>query len=85
MGPITGIDCHNVPGQIDFSPYFLTSSFDWTLKLWSIKVRTLTLRDMIYLHVINMTYLTDMTNLISVTFSIDMTYFLTGPEVPALI
>nr|XP_022327539.1 cytoplasmic dynein 1 intermediate chain 2-like isoform X14 [Crassostrea virginica] len=37
MGPITGIDCHNVPGQIDFSPYFLTSSFDWTLKLWSIK------------------------------------------------
>ena len=39
MGPITGIDCHNVPGQIDFSPYFLTSSFDWTLKLWSIKVR----------------------------------------------
>lgn len=84
MGPITGIDCHNVPGQIDFSPYFLTSSFDWTLKLWSIKVRTLTLRDMIYLHVINMTYLTDMTNLISMTFSIDMTYFLTGPEVPAL-
>ncbi|XP_048727073.1 cytoplasmic dynein 1 intermediate chain 2-like isoform X22 [Ostrea edulis] len=37
MGPITGIDCHSVPGQIDFSPYFLTSSFDWTLKLWSIK------------------------------------------------
>lgn len=88
MGPITGIDCHNVPGQIDFSPYFLTSSFDWTLKLWSIKVRSLTLRDMIYLHdllyLINMTYLTDMTNLISMTFSIDMTYFLTGPEVPAL-
>ena len=37
QGPITGIDCHTVPGQIDFSPYFLTSSFDWTVKLWSIK------------------------------------------------
>uniref|UniRef100_A0A0B7AJB1 Cytoplasmic dynein 1 intermediate chain 2 n=1 Tax=Arion vulgaris TaxID=1028688 RepID=A0A0B7AJB1_9EUPU len=31
QGPITGIDTHKVPGQIDFSPYFLTSSFDWTI------------------------------------------------------
>ena len=38
QGPVTGIDCHKVPGQIDFSPYFVTSSFDWTIKLWSIKV-----------------------------------------------
>nr|KAG5695079.1 hypothetical protein BaRGS_032572 [Batillaria attramentaria] len=37
QGPITAIDTHRVAGQIDFSPYFLTSSFDWTVKLWSIK------------------------------------------------
>ena len=39
QGPVTGLDCHTVPGQIDFSPYFITSSFDWTVKLWNIKVR----------------------------------------------
>ena len=37
QGPVTGIDCHTVPGQIEFSPYFLTSSFDWTVKLWNMK------------------------------------------------
>ena len=38
QGPVTGIDCHSVPGPVDFSPYFLSASFDWTVKLWSIKV-----------------------------------------------
>ncbi|KAK2140507.1 hypothetical protein LSH36_1333g00017 [Paralvinella palmiformis] len=36
-GPVTGIDCHTIPGQIDFSHYFITSSFDWSVKLWNIK------------------------------------------------
>jgi len=37
QGPVTGIDCHAVPGQVDFSQYFITSSFDWTVKLWNNK------------------------------------------------
>lgn len=37
QGPVTGIDCHSAPSQIDFSHLLLTSSFDWTLKLWSAK------------------------------------------------
>ncbi|XP_041460776.1 cytoplasmic dynein 1 intermediate chain 2-like isoform X1 [Lytechinus variegatus] len=37
QGPVTGIDCHHVPGQLDFSHLFLSSSFDWTIKLWSLK------------------------------------------------
>ncbi|EDO49079.1 predicted protein [Nematostella vectensis] len=36
-GPVTGIDTHSASGPIDFSHLFLTSSFDWTLKLWSHK------------------------------------------------
>lgn len=38
QGPIRGIDCHNSQGPIDFSHLFLTSSVDWTVKLWSLKV-----------------------------------------------
>lgn len=37
QGPVTSVNCHNAQSQIDFSHLFLTSSFDWTLKLWSTK------------------------------------------------
>ncbi|XP_041964201.1 cytoplasmic dynein 1 intermediate chain 1 isoform X2 [Alosa sapidissima] len=37
QGPVTGISCHNAVGPIDFSHLFTTSSFDWTVKLWSTK------------------------------------------------
>ncbi|XP_002156043.2 cytoplasmic dynein 1 intermediate chain 2 isoform X1 [Hydra vulgaris] len=36
-GPVTSIDYNAVPGPIDFSHLFLTSSFDWTIRLWSNK------------------------------------------------
>ncbi|XP_023683749.1 dynein, cytoplasmic 1, intermediate chain 2a isoform X2 [Paramormyrops kingsleyae] len=36
-GPITGIHSHTAAGPIDFSHLFVTSSFDWTVKLWSTK------------------------------------------------
>jgi len=51
-GPITGISCHTSSAQVkvyladhvimyttqvDLSHLFLTSSFDWTVKLWSSK------------------------------------------------
>lgn len=35
QAPVTGIDTHNIPGPIDFSHLFITSSMDWTVKLWS--------------------------------------------------
>ena len=35
--PVTGLSTHNGQGLIDFSHLFLTSSFDWTVKLWSLK------------------------------------------------
>ena len=38
QGSIRGLDCHNSHGPIDFSHLFLTSSVDWTVKLWSMKV-----------------------------------------------
>lgn len=40
QGPVTGIDCHQVQGRLDFSHLFLSSSFDWTIKLWSLKHST---------------------------------------------
>ncbi|XP_013923685.1 PREDICTED: cytoplasmic dynein 1 intermediate chain 2 isoform X3 [Thamnophis sirtalis] len=37
QGPITGIHCHAAVGPVDFSHLFVTSSFDWTVKLWTTK------------------------------------------------
>ncbi|KAM8934589.1 cytoplasmic dynein 1 intermediate chain 2 isoform 1-T1 [Pelodytes ibericus] len=37
QGPITGIHCHSSVGAVDFSHLFVTSSFDWTVKLWTTK------------------------------------------------
>ncbi len=36
--PVTGIDSHSAVGHVDFSELFLTSSFDWSVKLWSSRV-----------------------------------------------
>ncbi|KAL1405096.1 hypothetical protein Q8F55_008719 [Vanrija albida] len=36
-GPVTGIHFHPSAGPIDFSDLFLTSSVDWTVKLWRTK------------------------------------------------
>jgi len=36
-GPVTGIQFHPSSGSIDFSDLFLTSSVDWTVKLWRTK------------------------------------------------
>lgn len=40
-GPVTGLSCHSAGGPVDFSHLFISSSFDWTVKLWSTKVRPL--------------------------------------------
>lgn len=40
-GPVTGLSCHSAGGPVDFSHLFISSSFDWTVKLWSTKVRHL--------------------------------------------
>ncbi|XP_075685557.1 cytoplasmic dynein 1 intermediate chain 2 isoform X1 [Rhinoderma darwinii] len=37
QGPITGIHCLSAVGAVDFSHLFVTSSFDWTVKLWTTK------------------------------------------------
>ena len=36
-GPVTGLDVHPATGSIDFSDLVLTSSVDWTVKLWRAK------------------------------------------------
>nr|XP_057923689.1 cytoplasmic dynein 1 intermediate chain 2-like isoform X3 [Doryrhamphus excisus] len=36
-GPVTGLSCHTAAGPVDFSHLFISSSFDWTVKLWSTK------------------------------------------------
>jgi dynein intermediate chain len=33
-GPVTGLNFHPSTGSIDFSDLFLTSSADWSVKLW---------------------------------------------------
>lgn len=37
QGPVTSISTHAIQDGIDFSHLFLTSSIDWTIKLWSLK------------------------------------------------
>jgi len=37
MAPVTGVATHSAPGGLDLSHLFLTSSMDWTVKLWSMK------------------------------------------------
>eukprot|EP00164_Ancoracysta_twista_P002081 GFYU01002743.1.p1 GENE.GFYU01002743.1~~GFYU01002743.1.p1 ORF type:complete len:653 (-),score=149.55 GFYU01002743.1:290-2248(-) len=37
-GPITSIDFHGGGGQLDFSDLYITSSIDWTVRLWSRKL-----------------------------------------------
>ncbi|KAJ5073276.1 cytoplasmic dynein 1 intermediate chain-related [Anaeramoeba ignava] len=39
-GPITGIDFHNSAGNSSFLDLFVTSSMDWTVKLWSKNYQT---------------------------------------------
>ncbi|XP_052860098.1 cytoplasmic dynein 1 intermediate chain-like isoform X2 [Anopheles cruzii] len=37
LGPVTGISTHHNQSSPDFGHLFLTSSIDWTIKLWSMK------------------------------------------------
>jgi len=37
FGPVTSVDLHPRKGPMDFSDLFLSSSTDWTIKLWSKK------------------------------------------------
>lgn len=38
-GMVTGLNFHPLHGPVDFSDLYLTSSVDWTVKLWRAKVR----------------------------------------------
>ena len=38
-GMITGLNFHPLHGPVDFSDLYLTSSVDWTVKLWRAKVK----------------------------------------------
>ncbi len=37
QAPVTGLATHPATGNIDFGHLFVTSSMDWTVKLWSLK------------------------------------------------
>lgn len=39
QGPVTAVSTHKSRGPKEFPDLFLTSSFDWTVKLWSLKVQ----------------------------------------------
>jgi len=39
-GPVLGVDFHTCQGSIDFSSLCLTSSTDWSIKLWDTKAST---------------------------------------------
>lgn len=36
--PVVGLSAHRAQGHVDFSHLVLTSSYDWSVKLWNIKV-----------------------------------------------
>ena len=36
--PITALDFHAAEGTVDFSSYFLSSSLDWSVKLWNKRI-----------------------------------------------
>jgi len=40
VGPVTGVNFHPTSGSVDFSDLFITSSTDWTCKLWNRKAST---------------------------------------------